>query len=771
MRCRRSRECLCVIWYHGRLARVFDSGARARRPWYEIWVNKGLAVLKISRLSCGILCLFTGIAAVAQPMADRLPPTTLVYSGWTPNAAMQTTKAARMLADERLIQPWRAVLQKSLLSMPDDLADGGLKLSEHIPSLLADAAQCEGCFALLELKPSKGEVIPQAVLILKLGARRADFEAHFKPIHAKLKERLGERLQMMKLENSWLWVKSARDKPEYTWGFLGDSFVFYFGDRADQFIPTLSAKLDQSLLNSPGFVDCFSKLPGDSALTTYVDLKSSLGLLQGFVKESNDDGLRLLSTNWQKIAVDLGLDNIRSLGEKTTIQDEQFVTRSLIRTDGPPHGLAASLVQPAVDDAMLKAIPPDALFAAAARVDLSKLYAQIKASAINVAGEDGRKAFGQIEDAAAGFGEPVNNLLDPLGDQWVLYEAASTGGFLFTGLTLIVDVKDADKMGRTLVTLKKILMDAFANDDRIASGAYEVDGVTIQYIDAAHGFEIFNPAWAVVDKKLIVALYPQMVEDAIRQLKSPKSLLDNADFAATRKLTGGGGPIFYLSGQEFVRTVYPLLLPIVSQLRESFLGEPAAGRAISIATLFPSYQHLLQLVGTDAVSVKLTPDGILRTKSVANPLLSPLTPADSIPLWVALSLPSMSIAKVSADRVHSALNLRQIGQGMVLYANDHQGKLPPDLATLLKQPDFKREAFQSPFGEGKAESDYKYFYVEGLTNAVPPDILLAYDAAELEKGDGANVLYGDGRVEWLDAEVVAAAIQKAAKWREELKRK
>ena len=58
----------------------------------------------------------------------------------------------------------------------------------RFPQLLSEAAQCEGCFALLELETSKGDLVPQAVLVLNLGARRANFEAHFKPIQARLKQ-------------------------------------------------------------------------------------------------------------------------------------------------------------------------------------------------------------------------------------------------------------------------------------------------------------------------------------------------------------------------------------------------------------------------------------------------------------------------------------------------------------------------------------------------------------------------------------------------------
>ncbi len=729
---------------------------------------KGQAV-RIVRFVLTIVTVAFSLAVGAQPLSERLPASTWVYSGWSPNAAMQDTKAARMLADERLIKPWRILMQQWLLGMPDELIAGEVRISEHLPHLLADAAQCEGCFALLDLKPDHDEVIPQAVLILNLGARRADFEEHFKPIHAKLKERLGERLHMMKLENSWLWMKTTRDKPEYTWGFIGDSFVFYYGDGADKFLPTLSVKQEHNLKNAPGFMDCLGKIPGESILTTYVDLKKAMSLVQLLIKTSNDDGLRMVSQNWLKITKEVGLDNIQSLGEKTIVQDSQFVTHSLLRIDGAPHGLIPVLIGAAVEDSMLKAIPADAEFATAFRVDLLKVYNQIKSASIAVGGEDGQKAFGVIEDTAAGFGVPVNSLLAPLGDQWVLYEAASTGGISFTGLTLVVDVKDVDTLNRTLTLVKQLLLAQFNGDERVTIGSHEVDGVTIQYIDPGRGFNLFNPAWAVADKRLIVSLYPQVVEDAIHQIRGSKSLLDNPQFIETRRRIGNDGPFVYLSTPEMVRSIYPLVLPFISAMRDSFLGGGNGNLYMVTATLLPSMQRVLSYVGTDAFSVKITPDGILRSKSVANPLLSPMTLTDSVPLWVAVSLPSLGTAKVTADRVRSGNNLREIGQAMLVYSNEHQGKMPPDFATLIKAQNLKAELFQSPFGDGKPEGDYKYLYVDGMTNATPADVVIAYDATEFEKGDGTWMLYTDGHSEWLEKDGVTMALAKAAKWRDELK--
>ena len=63
-------------------------------------------------------------------------------------------------ADERFMGPWRRLFQDWFLEMPDGL-DGGERISAHLPQLLMDAAQCEGCFALLELKQAKRHFNPQ----------------------------------------------------------------------------------------------------------------------------------------------------------------------------------------------------------------------------------------------------------------------------------------------------------------------------------------------------------------------------------------------------------------------------------------------------------------------------------------------------------------------------------------------------------------------------------------------------------------------------------
>jgi len=702
-------------------------------------------------------------ACRAQPLSDQLPDSTLMYCGWSASVKMLTTQSAGMLADPRIADPWRIMLKKLVLEFPHDLPADSEKISELFPKLLTEAGSCEGCFSLLNLQQQDNDLVPQAVLILDLGPRRKAFEEDIQPIHRMLKERLGERVHMMKLEDSWIWVKTDHDRSRYAWGFVGNRFVLYVGDGAETFLPTLSKKVEHPLSQSPRFVDCMSKVAVDSpVLSTYVNLKAGLGLVQQALKKLNNDDLTQLAVNWPMVMTQLGLDQATALGEKTAIENGQFVTHSLLRMTGPPHGLLPGMIQPGVDDEMLKVIPEDATYAVAGRLDLAKMFDQLKAFCVAVAGDDGRKAFAELEASATAAGLPLPALLSPLGVQWVLYDAKSTGSLFFTGTTLVVDVRDSDKLGKMLSALESLLAVMLGGDKPAMATSYEVDGHTIHYIQP-EDFEFGRPSWAIVDKKLIVALFPQIVEDAIQQFKAEKSLLDNPQFFAARQTVGNDGPLIYVSDAEVVRSLYPFALLLTSGLDDPF-GK--YDHPVPTAELLPSLQRMLKYVGTDAMSVKLVPEGAARTQTVANPLLSPLTLADSVPLWVVAAMPSLGTSRTQTDRLSSADNLREINRALDEYANGNQGQLAPDLQTVLKSNAKLGDHLHSPFGNPKNASDYVYLPPPAAVKTIPPDVVQAYDASELLSGDGANVLYGDGRVVWLDHDAVDDALKQSTTWRE-----
>lgn len=700
-----------------------------------------------------LVCLVS--TALAQPLADRMPQGTLAYIGWTPNAAMQDTAAARMLADGRVVHPWRSVINE-IFSQSGEIPS----TADEVLPLLEDAMQCEGCFALLDLRTEKRKVSTQAVLVINLAAKKAHFEQLFRPIHQRLKDRLGDRVQLMKMTNSWLWVEADfRDRPRFVWGFTGDLFVAYWGQDAETFLPTLvGEKPEKSLKNEPAFVDAMAKLPGESILTTFISGQTARKTLTRLLVDDTYSPLHELKDQWDKVLLAAGLEDVQSIAEKTVVVDGQFITRSLLRTATPPHGLLKLLDAPAVDDAVLGAVPADAMIAAAWRLDLSRLYDEVKTAVELVSGGEAHENFVQLEAEAQRRGIPVKELLDPIGDQWVLYNAPSTGGFILTGWTLVGTVDDPQRFGRSLDTIGKLLGQELAGNHSGTIRQMESDGLTIHYVDTGGSFIPFSIAWAMVQDRFIIALYPQLVEDAARQLKLKESILQDPQFTAVRAQTATaqtGGPLVYVSNPQIVRNLYPLALIFITAVR-SFDNEMMPG------DLLPSMQRLLTYVSGDAMSIHVTDEGIWRTQSVGNPLLSPLT-ATAPGLWMAVFLPAMLQENTSAARVASASNLRQIGQGLLLYANENKGAYPPDFKTLLATQDLTEYVLHSPFGETEDSQDMVYLYYQGMDSSFPAEVVVAYDGAALLSEDGTNVLYGDGHVEWQNIEGFRSAIETSRK--------
>jgi prepilin-type processing-associated H-X9-DG protein len=105
--------------------------------------------------------------------------------------------------------------------------------------------------------------------------------------------------------------------------------------------------------------------------------------------------------------------------------------------------------------------------------------------------------------------------------------------------------------------------------------------------------------------------------------------------------------------------------------------------------------------------------------------------------------------------------MRQIGQGILLYCNDNKGPYPPDLGTLIKTEDLTAGVFLCPT-VGKTppnltpdqyvdwvnkNSDYVYIGA-GLKMGADPALVVLYEKDDDHKGDGMNILYADGHVEF-----------------------
>ena len=133
-------------------------------------------------------------------------------------------------------------------------------------------------------------------------------------------------------------------------------------------------------------------------------------------------------------------------------------------------------------------------------------------------------------------------------------------------------------------------------------------------------------------------------------------------------------------------------------------------------------------------------------------------------LVIAILLPSLNKARETANRIKCGSNMRQIGQAMLLYANENDGVYPATVGPLLLTEPIPPKTFLCPstndalpggtpqqqiaaLDAGTAGS-YLYFG-KGLTDtAGASTVLLTEPPTNHGKGDGGEVLFGDGHVEY-----------------------
>jgi len=124
--------------------------------------------------------------------------------------------------------------------------------------------------------------------------------------------------------------------------------------------------------------------------------------------------------------------------------------------------------------------------------------------------------------------------------------------------------------------------------------------------------------------------------------------------------------------------------------------------------------------------------------------------------------------------------MRQIGQAIAMYANNHNGQFPDDLKTVLENEDLPTAVFVCPSSNDRVASvaattqataaglsqpgHLSYLYLgKGLTNqTVTDDSVILYEPLTNHASAGMNVMFGDFHVEWLSAAEAATILKQVA---------
>lgn len=179
-------------------------------------------------------------------------------------------------------------------------------------------------------------------------------------------------------------------------------------------------------------------------------------------------------------------------------------------------------------------------------------------------------------------------------------------------------------------------------------------------------------------------------------------------------------------------------------------------------------------------------------ESPATPPTSRTPPAQIIEPQIAAAVPTSAPATgpttrirpfmgigIVQNRVKCAANLKRIGTALLMYGNENKGRYPADLGTLVLTIDIHHSCFVCPNSDTKIPAPFSsrgayspevaswvkantdYTYITGWTATAPADMAIVYEKDANEYGEGSNVLYGDGHVDWIPANRLQAEIDKS----------
>ncbi len=702
-----------------------------------------------------LLTLLFASVAVAQPMADRVPSDAVVYIGWQGSDSVGSG------------------YEKSHLKGVIDSSNIPQVFSEFLPRLIErlgkDDAQAAAVFRSIHgigrifwprpaaiyfggIDMNAPAPMPRLAMICDAGAEAAATLDSLNPIVENL-NRAGVPLVAA--------VHGRRFVTISVGGDISAAFAGLLGDPADKSVPPLSSRKD--------FSDAMGQVQKQPVLALFVDAGSVLKLFDQIAAGDGEQHAK----EWANVRDAIGLAGLKVIVCTGGFEGPDWSTQAFISAPAPRAGMLAMLDSRPLSDDIFKAIPKSASYVAAFRFDVAKAFEAFR----TVLG-DLDPAVQQMFDqgtAAISAMTAVNfktQFLESIGDQWAIYGDANVGGNGMLGFVLMNRPSDAKKLEESLdkidMAAGNIISGQTRNDGMtVMMRETKIDGMKVRY----WAIPLFSPSWTIKDGNIYAALQPQIAASAAAAGGKGTSILDNPAFAAARKRLGkdggaGAGSMSYVDLQETITSSYATTLA----LTRMGLGFADIFGVEAPPIVIPPLDKLHAHLGT-AAAAAWTDDAGWHSRSISPFPGSEIfaTEANMIlaqqALALSIMLPAMNQGRERANRVKCASNMRQMGQGVLLYANDHKGKYPemlgdlveadlnwqvfvcPDVNTQPPPPDVQRDPKKRAAWINQNAS---YVYLGGNMNGnLPADRILMYEK-ENHGPQGLNVLFNDGHVEWMD---------------------
>ena len=474
--------------------------------------------------------------------------------------------------------------------------------------------------------------------------------------------------------------------------------------------------------------------------------------------------------NWPKVRDAVGFKSVKHFVWSSGFDGKDWLDHAFVHAPEPRTGLVALADPTPLSEAALKTIPVTATRAGAAKFDVAKLIAGLRKAIGDVEPQATERVDQALAEVSKAIGMDVQkDLLAVVGDEWVYYTDPLTGGRGVGGLVLVNRLKDARKAETAFAKLERLVNDQLAKNIKEKDVAVRFltttsGGTTIHYL----GTPLLSPAWAVKDGFLVIGLYPQIVAAAADHVAgSGKSILDNPGYQAVRKRLGATN-VNAVGFADLPQTAPDAYATWVAVSRLSgfadLFGVPAPAMLLPpLPKLMPHLAPAGQVTWTDKDGIHMK--GISPFPGAAILASDPLGGAQSAPVLISVLLPALTKAREQANHIKSAANLRSIGVGAMIFANENRGTFPKTLGELAAKGELPPTVFISPQHEGhvaypppgaspavrsrwiEENSDYVYLGA-GRKMSGGVDFVLAHEKLDASP-EGVNVLFADGHTEWM----------------------
>jgi len=701
-----------------------------------------------TRLLASVVVMLVAVAgrAQAQPLADRIPQDAVVYVGWS-----GSDNPGPLYAGSHL----KAVVDASNLK---ELID------QSIPRLLKKiGADDEDAQIVTDMIATIGGAMwhhPSAFYFGGVDTTNPDVPM---PKIALLCD-AGAQGKQLVAQLDKLITKDGQPPFPYRAEEQDGLVVIAFGN------VEISAKKRPvvPITQRKEFTSALAQVGKDPLVVAYIDAEGAVEQIDTVVKAFAPAEAK---QKWDLARDALGVATLKRIIWTGGFDGKDWASQTFVEAPEPRAGLVKALLdaKPLSDDT-LKAIPATATMAAAGHFDFGGFLGAVREMVKKIDAQAGADFEQGLDEVKQAIGMDLQaDILDTLGDEWAVYSNPVVGGNGILGITVVNRLKDAPKAEKAFTQLEQFLngqMKQGTAGDRIsiAFTTTQQGDLTIHYL----AIPVVAPAWAIKDGNLYVGLYPQVVSGAAEHVAARgKSILDNEGFAAVRGRVGGQG-VTAVSYNDLPKNTADGYQEVL-MLARVYLGMADLFGAQTPAMTLPTLAKLMPHVAPAGGVAWAGKDG-WHAKSV-----SPFPGSDILAsggmgsaiaaeqaFSAAILLPSLNRSRLVANRVKSASNLRQIGQGMLLYANENKGKYPKTMGELLLTQDLTIEVFVNPATKTKTpmnknkdeqalwvtkDSDYEYLG-DGKTSQTPADVVVAHEKFS-PRAEGVNMLFGDGHVEFM----------------------